>query len=120
MIIKNAAPIDLEEALSRVNLKYGNNIVWNRKPEPIGRRFRCTLRVISSRGPGHRIGFTGRHLISACWHVHGDFFDALFDINPNIVIVSRGKEITRATNWEDYNVGSLLYPMYASEACECH
>ncbi len=116
----NVTESQLEQALTEVNKKYGNNVIWNRAPERQGRSYRFTLRVKDSHGKGARIGFTGRAMVSACWHVHGDFFDALFEIEPDTRIISAGNEITiNYGNWEDRNIGSIIHPMYYSEACNC-
>lgn len=62
---------------------------------------------------------------SACWHVHGDFFDILLDLNAKIVISAGAKKIYKneygqtVGNWEDWNIGSVVHPIYYSEACEC-
>jgi hypothetical protein len=123
---------ELEQALEEVNKKYEGNIEWNRHPDTGG----FTLRVKDSHGKGGRLGFVNltyirehgydwawnhrRHIINACWHVHGDFFDCLFAINPDAVIHSNGNKITQDYgNWIDRNIGSMMYPMYYSEACEC-
>jgi hypothetical protein len=123
-MLTNATRDELEKALIVVNAKYGGNVKWNRKPEPEGKRYRFTLRVISSKGPGHSRGFglhgeLGKRLPSACWHVHGDFFDALL-ANDGVYIISRGNRIDKdGGNWEDFNVGSMMYPVNASEKCDC-
>ena len=120
---------DLQRALEKVNEKYEGNIAFNRLDT---RGF--TLRVTDSKGPGHRLGFPPykgsgmgndwdkrKRMVSACWHVHGDFFDALFEINYNARITSRGKTIDSGQgNWEDFDIGSIMCPYYASEACECN
>ena len=125
MLIKNVKGYELDEALDKINEKYKGNITWNRF-EQVGRQWRVTLRVKDSHRPGARLGYAipgrnPRHLISACWHVHGDFYDALFQINPNAVVKTSRKMITKDEgNWEDWNIGSIMYPLYYSEACECH
>jgi hypothetical protein len=124
MIIKNVTRDDLEKALAMVNVKYKNNITWE-KLEPYGKHWRARLRVRDSRGPGARLGFgspgSQRHLIAACWHVTGNWFDALFAVNPSAVVDSLGKRITKDHgNWVDRNIGSQVYPMMWSEACECN
>ena len=113
---------DLVNALQKINQKYDDNIIFNRFD-----REGFTLRVNDSKGPGHRLGFpdhdTGkqRRIVSACWHVHGDFFDALFSLVPNAVIHATGNRIDQHQgNWIDRNIGSMINPMYYSEACECN
>ena len=87
MKAKNVTEQEMEKALEIVNQKYNNNIIFNRF-EKNGRGFRFTLKCVSSSSEGARIGFTGRKMVSACWHVHGDFFDALLSIQPLAVIKS--------------------------------
>lgn len=112
----------LFQALKKINKEYDNNITFNREPEYVyyNRDLNFTLRVKESSGPGARRGYTGRKMINACWHVHGDFFDAVFEIEPDAVIWSRGQKITKEYgNWEDDNIGSIMNPLSFSEACEC-
>ena len=133
MIAKNVTQEQLEKALRMINHNYENNITWNRAPEKVGRQFHFTLYTKSVEGPGHRLGFShstwtnkdGSHykqkrMRSACWHVHGDFFDALFALNPDAVIKSAGREINYCEgNWIDWNAGSIAYPILMSYLCEC-
>jgi hypothetical protein len=128
----NCLKEDLHKALALVNQKYAGNVAF-REIVPNGRGTRFTLKVVDCRKPGHRLGFehpywqtkTGkpykpRRLTYACWHVHGDFFDALFEINPKAKIRARKDLITiNGGNWQDTNIGSQMYPQYFSEACEC-
>ena len=66
--------------------------------------------------PGSRVSHSGRRLPKASWHVHGELFDTLFNIDPSIYIVSMGKKITNESgNWQDVNIGSLVQPVYYSE-----
>ena len=127
MIAKNTNTNQLVQALNAVNNIYDDNIEFNRYPEWIGKQIRFTLRVKDSHGKGARLGFyqnpnTGnrRHLVSACWHVHGNFFEQLFKIAPDAEIIAGNKTITKNFgNWEDRNIGSMMSPLYFSEACEC-
>jgi len=130
MIIKNVLQEDLKQALAKVNKDFDDNICWNRF-EGIRNGFIVTLAVRNSHGKGARLGFqiserTGqrRHLINACWHVHGHFFDALLEINPKADITTCISHIYKHEdrvigNWEDKQIGSMMDPLYASEACEC-
>ena len=125
MLIRNVSREDLEKAKDAVNAMYDDNIIWNEfrhegASRGGGQTYRVTLKVKDSRGPGARLGFSGRHMINACYHVHGNFFAALLEINPNAVIKASGLTIDRhGGNWEDKNIGSIVQPMYYSEACEC-
>lgn len=114
---------DLIKALEVVNKRYEGNIMFNRLDGNI-----FTLKVKDSKGPGHRVhyryswnGYEGeRRSRSACWHVHGHFFDALFEINPDAVVWSCGNKITAEEgNWIDKNIGSQMFPLMYSESCEC-
>jgi hypothetical protein len=119
----------LEKALDVVNQKYQGNIQWNNFIKN-GKGFNVTLKVKNSKEPGHSRGYykspgqgdySTKRLSSACWHVHGNFFEALFKINPEATIISRGNKITKDFgNWEDFNVGSRMLPQYASEKCDCN
>lgn len=129
MIIKNVTKNELEYALRLLNKKYKENIVWNRfdKLNNVGNRFAITLRVKDSHKIGARLGYmvnkkgNRRHLINACWHVHGDFFDLLLKINSDVEIKAEGRIINKyGGNWQDSNIGSLMNPLMYSEACECY
>jgi hypothetical protein len=119
-MITTASKRDLYDALSEVNKIYDDNIVFKRIEQIPVTRMRFTLKVLDSRKAGSRLGYTGRRLVNACYHVHGDFFDVLFKINPSAVVISRGDRITvNKGNWIDKNIGSMMYPLYHSEACLC-
>lgn len=121
MNAKNVRVPDLEQALTLVNEKYEGNITWKRAPEYYtGKVIRFTLTVKDSGKMGGRRSQAGRKISAACWHVHGDFFDALFSLVPEATIRSRGKLVTALLgNWVDVNIGSSMCPLYYSEACEC-
>lgn len=123
MIARNSTGYELTKALEIINQKYNNNVIFNREPENISSNsVRFTLKVKNSSEIGARRGFIprGRKMTSACWHVHGDFFEALLSINPKAVIKAGPKTIDiNGGNWQDWNIGSIMQPMYYSEACEC-
>ena len=120
MKAKNCTWDDVLKAVEIINKKYDNNITINFDNDGI-KRF--TLRPVMSNGPGGKINkFMGktRRVWACCWHVYGDFFDALFEIAPNAVIIAIGRKITKdGGNWVDYNVGNIINPIMASECCEC-
>jgi hypothetical protein len=111
----------LEKALVNVNKRYKGNVIFKRYPEKKGRQYHFTLKVKNSREPGARIGFEGHHIRSACWHVHGNFFEEVFKLDPGATIISGGSLIITkdAGNWQDRNIGSIMKPLYYSDACEC-
>lgn len=125
MIVSNVTLAELEAALQETSNRFGGNVRWNRSPEALNRactRFRLTLRCVSSAREGRSIRrnpFTHhtRNLIFACWHVHGTFFDFL---PVGATILSRGQRIHPHDAWVDFNIGSVLYPCYASESCSCN
>ena len=123
----NATFYQLETALNDINAKFDGNIIFNRLEQKTAKTNIFTLKVKDSKKAGHRLGYqrnkdgNRRKLINACWHVHGEFFDALFDIDENIFIWSGKSKITKDFgNWQDRNIGSIMYPLYFSEACECN
>jgi hypothetical protein len=116
----NANIQQLNEALDAVNKDFADNIVFKRLEQISSNRARFTLTVKNSREPGGRIGYEGRRVAAVCWHVHGQFFDSLLEINPEAVILAGKKKISaEGGNWQDWNIGSILKPMYCSEACDC-
>jgi hypothetical protein len=122
MIIKGVTRAEIIVALQVANESFDGNLMFNRYPEYLGRtrdgkpRFRLTLKVANSRGMGAKLGPTGRHTVNACWHAHGKFFNALPE---GTIIEAAGKTFTVGDDWQDWNIGSMLHPMFFSEACEC-
>ena len=56
----------------------------------------------------------------------GHFFEEVFKIAPEAEILSGSQHYIRkmaitkdSGNWEDWNAGSMMYPAYMSELCEC-
>ena len=112
---------DLEQALRDINVSYKGNIMF-RDIKPLNAkhtRWQFTLRVNSSKGLGMKYGPSGRRTVSACWHVHGNFFSELLEI-ADCKIYTGGHKVTRSGgNWQNWNCGSMMRPMYMSEMCEC-
>jgi hypothetical protein len=131
MQVRKTSISDLYKALDIVNQKYSNNIEF-RTIEERGRIIRFRLKVKKYSLPGYAVSARSRDKNklsitgSACWHVHGDFFDALLGINKN-AIIRAGRSLNGAYritsqggNWQDYNIGGTAYPFFASEACNCN
>ena len=141
MKIKNVSYNELVAAIEAVNAKFENNVVF-KKIEPttrLGDRSRVewnterrswtvTLTVVDSRKPGGRLSPSGRRIPAACWHVYGEFLDALppdsqylgkrisgYDHHREI-LVNEWKSPGDA--WVDWNIGSVYQPLYYSEACD--
>jgi len=123
-MIITATRKDLEKALENINGKYQNNIKFKRLDQ-IGKKVHFTLTVESSKGPGHKTSASyfhrGRKVAAACWHVHGDFFDALLAVNPEARINTMGKIWIdkNGGNWQDWNVGPPVSPIMISACCDC-
>jgi hypothetical protein len=136
MIARNCTIEDLQAALELVNVKYKGNIKF-KHIDLTGRRVSFTLTVQQTSigkgknkvsAPGVRRGFQGKRIAAACWHVHGDFFDALLKVNPSAGIYSSGslanplsgKWITaEGGNWQDWQVGNRMQPRNISQMCDC-
>ena len=117
----------LEAALAVVNVRYAGNVrIIHGTVAKVWRRF--TLRVISSKGPGAKISMTSfadRRSVAACWHAHGDLFDALWNLEGGsagayyIESAGHGRMRGRCDNWVDRDIGSQYRPVMHSESCEC-
>ena len=128
MIFMHCTVNDLHRALEIVNAKYAKNVeykkinVLNNKST----RWQVTLKVKDSYKAGGRLGHARnkdgnrRHINAACWHVHGDLFDAILSIAPDTIIHAGKIKIDKnGGNWQDRDIGSIIEPWYFSEACEC-
>lgn len=143
MQVKNTSLDEIKKALDLVNKKYEGNIRFHSdgitSKNQKGTRLQFKLYTHSVEKAGHRRhfrpdyskGFDNPPLKSrrsryACWHAHGDFFDALLNLNPKAVIrVGRAAgqvyddAYGRHGNWEDFNIGSQVCPIYFSQSCDC-
>jgi len=134
MQFKNVSQIEMQKALDVVNRKYGDNVQFGRLDNK-GKTIIATLRVISAKKGAKGRKLNQSWLIygngiksngSACWHVHGDFFEALLNINPKAIILSMLSKIfinengMTVGNWQDRNIGSMINPIMYSGACECN
>ena len=125
MKIKNCTQDNLLKALDIVNKKYNDNIKFKYIEQLSDKLFKLRLSICDSHSTGTKIGYRGRRVTAACWHVHGNFFDALLKENPQITITVGGlptikvKDGKVINNWIDYGGGCGLYPSYASEECNC-
>ena len=121
MLIK-ATREQIQDALDRANEEFDGNLMFNNFT-PVGRQYRVTLRVKDSHGLGARLGYyhtakgNQRRLISACWHAHGTFFNNM--PKGTSIRVTRLGIIYSGKPWQDRNIGSIMYPLYFSDACDC-
>jgi hypothetical protein len=110
---------DLIATLAVINQRYFDNIRFYENPQRDRKGVSFRLKVNNSKGIGSAFSHT-KHTGSACWHVHGHFFEELFKIIPGAKVISAKSTVTKGSgNWEDYNIGSQADPLYASEACGC-
>lgn len=121
---KEAILPTLQTTLAVINGRYGYNVELNRSGSANPRRF--TLRVKSSKGPGARRSWKGRRLPCACWHVHRDFLQAFFELEPEAVVstslaVYRGRDGSQRDfpQTAGKNAGSLMEPVRIADLCEC-
>lgn len=102
-------------ALARINASIFEDNLAFMVAEPVNAkrtRFRVRLQAYDRNKPG---GIRGK---SACWHAHGHYFEALFLLDPEAKVSSRGKTITsKGGNWEDYEIGRGEYASGADCSC---
>ena len=112
----NASKESLVKALENVNKAQGYKLTFNRCPESQGRFQHFTIRSEKSKIHGASISHSGRNTTSASWEAHGNFFEELLKLDPTCKIISAKSTIDiNGGNWQDFNIGSLYQPMYASE-----
>jgi len=103
-------------AVEAVNKEQGYHLVFNRYPENISKNvIRFTVRSAKSGIPGARYSWTGRHLVAASWHAYGYVIEKLLEAGAQYVEANRRKIRTPEDNWRDWNVGSILNPVYYSD-----
>ena len=126
MLAKNCTMGEVEDALMLINRKYDGNVRFKAIGMK-GRQVQFTLTVIDSKGKGSRHSTfpnskgNYNRIAAACWHVHGDFFDALLKINGDAEIKTVVGVINKqGGNWQDKNIGSQVHPMRYSDACDCY
>ena len=130
---------EIKKAIDVVNKQFEDNIYLkeyeylNKSRSGTGFTVKFKLGVKDSSKAGSRRSImmvnkdgSRRKLAIACYHVHGVFFDALMDINKKAEVrLSGNRKIyidqdgDLIGNWEDWQVGSYMYPVMISEACEC-
>jgi len=105
---------------------YNGNIVFKRHPEPSGRAVAFTLTVQKSAGPAGRRSNMGRKICACCWHGHRDVMKAIFAFNPAARLKTAIADYKGKLNFEASfeetgynNLGSIVAPVDASNACEC-
>ena len=69
---------------------------------------------------------SGRRVHAVCWHGHRDFMKALYERDPDARIKTMWADYKGVADFEEKfpetayrNVGSMMYPMFASEVCTC-
>ena len=144
MIVKGLTAEEVRAAIGIVGARnFGGNLTVNREPEQYRGGVRFTLRVESSKGPGHRLGYSlnkagnQKRLTAACFHAYGEVIRELLargakyvQSAPIMLERSRNKDARPARwtwdNWQEnadamayQNIGSIMEPLMFCEACEC-
>jgi hypothetical protein len=131
VIIRNVTKDELNWALAQTNRRFRNNLKFKRLEKIKGRaraggeKWNVTLTVRNCYGRGGRYyPVSRRHVTAACWHAHGNFYDAL-PLRRNVeIITSKGGnyntfervKIRPGDYWLDWR-GNGGTPI--SECCHC-
>lgn len=127
MRIKGISEQRLRFAVESVSsLQYDGNIVFKREPDKKGNFLHFTLTVLDSAGPGGRRSHTGRRVAAACWHAHRDIMQAIFQLEPDALLITAFARYEGQYNFRDTfeatgynNIGSIAQPLYMRDACTC-
>jgi len=120
MRIKGLTEQQLRDALTETNKMHDYDLIFKREPEGKGNYLLFTIRSRISGIRGASISFSGRNSVSASWHAHGHLFDMIIDRYPDAIIITAKSTITKnGGNWIDYNIGSMMCPMFASDCSIC-
>ena len=144
MLCKGKSPAEVRKIVERVSyMCFDGNLSFGREPEAYRGAVRFTLRVSDSKGPGHRRKtrvWDGRkpgRLVVACYHAYGEVIRALLQNGATWIETGvmklfqyRGSKV-KPTRWSlrdfdtqvqyiaEINIGSQIYPVWFTEACDC-
>ena len=86
--------------------------------------YQFTIRPIDDRW--QRVSPRGRKVHAVCWHGHLDFMRCLYSINPVAKFRTGMARYDSLADLESNkgnayhrNIGSMMYPTYYGDACEC-
>ena len=130
MILSGITKHEISKALAMTNKLFDGNVIINNYScmNAKGTRHRVTLRVRNSSGPGARLGFhrnndgNRRKLINLCWHGYGTFIDNIFEVRADAKVsnlITGKMDDVDSWYWHDRQIGSMMDPMWFSDACEC-
>lgn len=112
--------------LSTIVSQSDSNIIFNRHPGCEGKFLHFTLRVTDSKGPFAKQSATGRRSTSLCWHGHRDVMEAIFDLNPDALLVTAMARYEGRSSFNELfadtgmnNAGSQANPVAYQDCCEC-
>lgn len=114
MKAKNVKLSDVQKSIDLVNKERGYQLAV-RDFKNVGHWLQFTIKS-PSKVPGSCISVSGRNMPCASSHAYGFVIDELFNLCPDMIIETLGKRYDKTTwKWNDYNVGSIMFPCWASE-----
>lgn len=135
MLVRYVDKWHIERALDNANAYFDDNLRFKRfehSHNVVGKGgcWHVTITVKDSSGPGSRVSVHGRRISAACWHAYGVFMSSLPRVNPSTgarvqIVSSPGfvgagrRVVSPGDQWLDWQAGSIFYPAYMSELCDC-
>ena len=124
MKIKGVTPGDLHLLAGQMGFKLDNERSEGRFHAFVLRM--ATHSAVAPDAPYRKRGFSGRRTVAVCFHGHRAFYERVFSLNPDALIVTSRRRWTSLEDLNEHasevgaqNVGSQFNPQAYAEQCEC-
>jgi hypothetical protein len=127
MLVTGISLNQFRAIVNEVSASYDGNVDLDRNTREYSyNRFRARIKTIKSVAPGSRRSASGRRGPYACWHVSRDVLIKVFETNEGARVQTALTTYRGADDFYDQypetafkNIGSMVYPAYMPELCDC-